>query len=102
MSLAAGITLTQVLNTCSTSNGVTALHSCTPRISNPPEANAATRLFDFLAELIPQQAGQVVRSSRLLSFQPSDGHFWFGSRLCENVHAQRTRRIVFSLFFFRR
>ena len=26
----------------------------------------------------------------------------FGSRLCENVREQRTRRIVFYFFFFRR
>jgi hypothetical protein len=32
----------------------------------------------------------------------TSGHVRDGSRLCENVHAQRTRRIVFSLFFFRR
>src|ERR1700723_1078818 len=44
ISLGICIILTQVLKlaACRSSSGVPALHSCTPRISNPPEANAAT------------------------------------------------------------
>jgi hypothetical protein len=38
----------------------------------------------------------------LFPIRPREGYVRLGSRLCENVHEQRMRRIVFSLFFLRR
>src|SRR6266403_1891194 len=45
----------------------------------------------------PRCSNQSVSNFRHKSKQPV---VRFGSRLCENVHEQRMRRIVFSLFFF--
>jgi Caspase domain len=67
-----------------------------PRLPNPTrDASATANLFRKAGfDLVKDERDQGIADLRRAC------DFRSGSRLCENIHARRTRRIVFCLFSF--